>query len=252
MSNFAPAVEAATKLIAYLAYQGREVGISEISRGIEMNKNMVFRILNSLEQEGWVYCHEQKYALTLLPFQLTSKSLSRMNLYTAATPGVLSLWRKTGESTYLGVRKEDKICYLQHYDGTGDVRVAGRVGGEYQLYCSAPGKVVLAYADSDFISQYVKGQFPKRTANTITEAEEMLAHLEQVRRQGYATDCEEFGNGITCVAAPIRDYTGAVVGAVGCSAFTLSSDSEAVVQRLLPDVLAAAREISVCLGAELS
>ena len=86
----------------------------------------------------------------------------------------------------------------------------------------------------------------------VETLEEMLAHLEQVRRQGYATDCEEFGNGITCVAAPIRDYTGAVVGAVGCSAFTLSADSEAVVQRLLPDVLAAAREISVCLGAELS
>ena len=69
MSNFAPAAESATKVIKFLAECEQETGISEISRGTEINKNMVFRILNSLEKEGWVYCNEQKYSLTLLPFK---------------------------------------------------------------------------------------------------------------------------------------------------------------------------------------
>ena len=99
MSNFAPAVEAATKVITFLANCEEEIGVSEISRGTEINKNMVFRILNSLEQEGWVYCNEQKYALTLLPFKLASKPLSRLSLNTAATPVMYDLLGKTGEST---------------------------------------------------------------------------------------------------------------------------------------------------------
>ena len=50
MSNFAPAAEATTQIVAFLAECEQEIGISEISRGTETNKNMVFRILNSLEK----------------------------------------------------------------------------------------------------------------------------------------------------------------------------------------------------------
>ena len=134
MSNFAPAVEASVKIITFLAECEQEIGISEISRGTGINKNMVFRILNTLENEGWVYCNEQKYSLTLLLFGLASKPIARLSLNTAATPVLYDLLSKTGESTYLGILKDDKVLYIQHLDGIKDVRVAGRVGGEYDLY----------------------------------------------------------------------------------------------------------------------
>ncbi len=248
MSNLAPAAEAATKVITFLAEAESEVGISEISRGVELNKNMVFRILNSLEQVGWVYCNDQKYALTLVPFQIVSKSLSRLNLNAASAPALHRLWELTGESTYLGVLKGDKVCYLQHFDGTGDVRVAGRVGGEYELYCSAPGKAILAYAEPEFLEKYLERRLEKRTAHTLTERDELLAELAEIRERGYSTDCEEFGHGITCVSAPVFDYTGRVVGAVGCSSFTVSGQCCDVIERLRPLVCATAKEISVCLG----
>ena len=248
MSNLAPAAEAATKVITFLAQADTEQGISEISRGVELNKNMVFRILNSLEQVGWVYCRDQKYALTLVPFQVTSRSLARLDLNAAATPAVHRLWEELGESTYLGVHKGDKVCYLQHFDGRGDVRVAGRVGGEYDMYCSAPGKALLAYADEAYLSEYLKQEHMSRTCHTLTDPEALRTELERVRACGYATDREEFGHGIACVAAPIFDYTGKAVGAVGCSSFTVSGRCDAVIERLRPAVCRAAQEISVCLG----
>lgn len=248
MSNFAPAVEAAAKIITFLAECEKEIGISEISRGVDINKNMVFRILNSLEKEGWVYCCEQKYSLTLLPFRLASKAVSRATLNTMSLPILYNLHNTTGESTYLGILKDDKVLYIQHLDGVKNVRVAGRVGGEYDLYCSAPGKVLLAYADIDFIEEYTSRDLEKRTENSITAKSALMQELEAVRQNGYACDREEFGNGITCVAAPIFDYTGKVVGCVGNSAFTLSRDSQSIIDRLLPPVLRAAKEISVRLG----
>ena len=248
MSNFAPAVEAATKVISFLSESDMEVGISEISRGTELNKNIVFRILNSLEKEGWVYCNEQKYSLTLLPFKLASKAVSRVSLNTAAFPVLYDLHNVTGESTYLGVPKKDKVMYLQHLDGVRDVRVAGRVGGEYDLYCSAPGKILLAYAEEAFINAYIERYMEPRTQFTITEPGALLKELGEVRKKQYATDCEEFGYGITCVAAPVFDHTGKVIGCVGNSAFTINHDSKSVIERLLPEVTKAAREISVRLG----
>lgn len=248
MSYLAPAVLAATQVITFLAGETDAVGISEISRGTELNKNMVFRILNSLEQQGWVRCFEQKYSLTLVPFQVTSQVLSRMSLNNAAAPAVQALWKQTGESTYLGVLKGDKVVYLQHFDGVHDVRVAGRVGGEYDLYCSAPGKVLLAWAEDSYAKEYLKRSFEKRTAHTITDRESLQKELRLVREQGYATDREEFGGGITCVAAPVFDNTGKAVGTVGCSAFTVNGNSDGAIRRLLPDVKKAAEDISVCLG----
>ena len=99
MSNFAPAAEATTQIIAFLAECEQEIGISEISRRTGINKNMVFRILNTLENAGWVYCNEQKYSLTLLLFGLASKPISRLSLNTAATPILYDLLSETGEST---------------------------------------------------------------------------------------------------------------------------------------------------------
>jgi len=251
MSNFAPAVEAATKIISFLSEKESEIGISEISRGTGINKNMLFRILNTLENDGWVYRREQKYALTLLPFKLTSRVVSRMSLNTAATPILYDLANETGESTYLGILKDDTVIYIQHLDGVKDVRVAGRVGGEYGLYCSAPGKVLLAYSDADYIEGYLSRQLEKRTKNTITERSALLSELEAIRRKGYATDREEFGNGITCVAAPVFDHTGKVVGAVGCSAYTLNGSCDEVIERLLFPVLESAKALSARLGAEV-
>lgn len=247
MSSSAPAVEAATQIINFLSISEHEMGISEISHGTGINKNMVFRILNTLENAGWVYCKEQKYSLTLMLFGLASKPISRLSLNTTATPVLYDLLNKTGESTYLGILNSDKVLYLQHLDGVKNVRVAGRVGGEYDLYCSAPGKVLLAYADKNFIEEYTSRQFTKNTKNTITEKSVLLIELENIRKNGYATDNEEFGNGITCVAAPIFDFTGKVIGVIGCSAFTVNN-SEEIIKRLLPDVISSAKSISSHLG----
>jgi len=248
MSNLAPAAEASTKIITFLAECEQETGISEISRGTGINKNMVFRILNTLENEGWVYCNEQKYSLTLLLFGLASKPISRLSLNTAATPVLYDLLHKTGESTYLGILNNDKVLYLQHLDGIKSVRVAGRVGGEYDLYCSAPGKVLLAYADDEFIVEYTTRSLEKRTENSITEKSALLEELEHIRQNGYAIDREEFGNGITCAAAPIYDYSGKVIAAIGCSAFTTNNKCEEIIEDLLPKIVNAAKNISGRLG----
>ena len=38
-----------------------------------------------------------------------------------------------------------------------------------------------------------------------------------MRKQGYAFDDEEFAQGIRCLAAPVRNFTGHVVAAIGIS-----------------------------------
>lgn len=251
MSNFAPAAENAIKVIEGIASENEPIGISELSRKLNINKNMIFRILNSLETSGWIYMEnvaEKKYGLTLKPFYITARAGNRLTLNHVATPLVYELWKQTGESTYLGIKSEDKVLYLQHFDGIGDVRVAGMVGGRYELYCTAPGKVLLAYSDEEFVKNYLNQNFVSHTANTITDSSKIEEELEIIRRNGFAMDNEELGQGILCLAAPVFDAAKTVVATVGGSVSTIHYDAESLLTRLKPLIMETAKMISQRLG----
>ena len=251
MSNFAPAVDWAVKLIEIIAESDEALGISAMSRIAGINKNMVFRVINSLEAGGWVYCEdpaEKKYQLTMRPFQITRKAADRLSINSTATPFVHALWKRHGESTYLGILKEDKLLYIQHFDSIQDVRIAGTLGGSYDLYCSAPGKVMLAHASDAYIEEYLSLPRTQRTVNTITDSDALRSELCQIREQGYALDREEFGNGIICIAAPIFDASQKAIAAVGCSMSTVNASVDNILTICGYDVIETAREISRCYG----
>lgn len=251
MSNFAPAVDWAVKLIEIISQSNEPMGITAISRIAGINKNMVFRVLNSLEAAGWVYCDEEsdkKYQLTLRPFQITRKAADRLSINTTATPFIHGLWKRHGESTYLGILKEDKLLYIQHFDSVQDVRIAGALGGMYDLYCSAPGKIMLAYSSDEYIEKYLEKPRTKRTANTIVDNRLLRAELCEIRERGYALDREEFGNGIICVAAPIFGAENNALAAIGCSMSTANASLDNILDICGNDVIETAKEISRCLG----
>jgi IclR family transcriptional regulator, KDG regulon repressor len=87
------------------------------------------------------------------------------------------------------------------------------------------------------------------TTNTVKNVEQLLADVRAVRKRGYAVDNEEIEIGLRCVGAPIRDHTGAMVGAISTAAPSarLAEKKIPVFGRL---VMAVAAEISEQLGYE--
>lgn len=250
MSNLAPAVGCCVTIIELLSAQSGPIGISEISRQTGINKNMISRILHTLEEEHWVRCDEKAcYSLTLVPFHLTSRVVQRDSLVNAGTSYLQRFWKEFGESTYLGVLHNDEVLYLAHLDSTRPVRVAGVVGGSYPLYCSSPGKVLLAYSEPSYIEGYLANTERKAyTRNTLTDAEALRAELARIRENGYALDNEEFGYGIVCMSAPIFDYERKVIGVIGCSASTVYCGASEIYGRLGTRLLETAAQISRCMG----
>ena len=182
MSNYAPAVDWAIRLIEILAGSDDALGITDLSRLAGINKNMVYRALNSLEAAGWVFCEnpsEKKYRLTLRPFHMARKAADRLSICPVAEPYLHALWKRHGESTYLGILREGRVLCIRHYDSIQDVKVAGTLGGSYELYCSAPGKILLAYMPEDALAAYLAHPRKKRTEHTITEYDVLMAELEK-------------------------------------------------------------------------
>jgi IclR family acetate operon transcriptional repressor len=113
----------------------------------------------------------------------------------------------TGETAYLGGLVRGELEVLAEMAGTRAVRVTDlKPGYRGAAHARASGKVLLAFSDAAERNRYL-GTHPLQplTPNTITDAARLLAELDEVRRQGYATEVEEFTEGVACCAVPILD-----------------------------------------------
>ena len=135
-----------------------------------------------------------------------------------AAPLLAELARETGETSHLAILERGEVIVISKIDGSGPVRLTDRVGYPRPAHCTAIGKVLLAHLPDAERSTFLQtSQLRPLTAKTITAAAILEQELERVRRQEYAFDDEEFAQGIRCLAAPVRNFTGEVVAAMGIS-----------------------------------
>ena len=247
----APAVDYALEIIEFFSKKNHEIGIADISNALDINKNAVSRVLEALLEKNWIYMSDgsqKKYSLTLRPFSLIAGHTNNNSIAKIATPYIEQLNNELGDSVYLGVKNERNVLYLLHYDSTKEVRINGCIGGEYPLNCSAPGKILLSYSDTDEIKNYFNIPVDKRTENTITDFDSFMIEASKIKKSGFAIDNEEFAKGIICIAVPIYDYAGNVVATIGISSLTLYDDTDSLIQgkfKLLKNI---ADEVSANLG----
>jgi IclR family acetate operon transcriptional repressor len=116
------------------------------------------------------------------------------------------------------------------------------------MHCSGPGKVLLAHAEPELFDRLAKEGFERKSENTICDPAQLRAHLDQIARQGYAVDNEEYLRGNLCLAAPVFDYTGKVVASVGITTLTLYHTRESMLEAYVEPVTAAGRKVSIAMG----
>ena len=232
-----------------LAASDEALGVSEIVRRTRLAKNMVFRICQTLCEEGWLESMDPgpTYRLTLEPFHVFSQPLERSNLNEACLEQVQLLQRLTGETIYVSVRDQQQAVNICVRQGSNPLRVAGRLGASFDLHCCAQGKIFLAFSEqlsADLKSLTLK----KYTDKSITSKKELAKELEQVRADGFAINDEEFGRGLLGCAAPIFDQSGTCVAAIGMFATTTNLSTLDFHDRFAPQIKKAAAAVSERLG----
>ena len=228
-----------------------ELGVTDLSKRLRLHKNNVFRLLATLESRGYIEQNRvtENYRLGLKTLELGQTFIRQMGLLRQSRPVLESLVRECNETTYVAILKEFHIVYLDVVETDLTVRVVPRVGARLPAYCTAAGKVQLAYMTDEELENYLPSKELKRyTPNTITDKDDLKRHLKDIAEQGYALDNEELDVGVKCVGAPIRDYTRRIVGAVSISGPSMRFLDERMNNELIPLVKRAAEEISPKLG----
>jgi DNA-binding IclR family transcriptional regulator len=153
------------------------------------------------------------------------------------------------ETCYVAIFKEGYVVYLDMIETDMTVRVVSRVGSRLPAYCTAAGKVHLAFMSEEEIHEIVPNEDLKTyTDSTIRTRTALKKELEEIAQEGFAIDTEDFDIGVRCVAAPIRDYTRRIVGSISVSGPTMRLTEERIQKDLIPLVRASAEELSTRLG----
>jgi DNA-binding IclR family transcriptional regulator len=245
------AVDHALDLLEQFHDDVDELGVTELSKRLKLHKNNVFRLLATLESRNYIEQNRvtENYRLGLKTLELGQTFIKQMGLLRQSRPVLESLVRECNETTYVAILKEFHIVYLDAVETDLTVRVVPRVGSRLPAYCTAAGKIQLAFMTDEELDNYLPGKEMKRyTANTIISREELKKHLKVVAEQGYAVDNEELDVGVRCVSAPIRDYTRRIIGAVSISGPSMRFTDERIDTELIPLVKRAGDEISTKLG----
>lgn len=212
-------------------------------------KTSVHRMLNSLEQSGFVRrTADGAYELGYVFLQFGQAVADRLDIRKIALPVMQRLREEIGEAVNLIVRDGYEAIYVEKVDTTEPVRVFTAIGRRAPLYGGACPRILLAYMPDEEREAYIQHVKMERIANnTITDPEQLRLAIAQTRDNGYTVSHSELYNYTSAVGAPIYDHSGEVVAGLSI----VGPENRYGDDRLpfyIDKTVAAAREISDQLG----
>ncbi len=232
-----------------------ELGVTELSKRLELHKNNVFRLLATLEERGYIeQCGKtDRYRLGPRCLELGRAFAKTRSLLRHARAVLESLAEDVGETAHLANLQELEVLHLDSQPGTGLVVAGERVGQRLPAHCTALGKVLLGMGTRELRERFDRSVAQSdglagRTAFSITDRDKFFEHLRGVASEEIAIDFEECELGLACIAAPVFDASGLVVAALSVSGPSVRLTESVLRTDLAGPLRAAAEELSRRLG----
>jgi DNA-binding IclR family transcriptional regulator len=242
-------VDKAIAILHQFTLDEPQLGVSELSRRLDLTKSTVHRLLGSLQKGGLV---EQdplthKYRLGREAVDLGYTAIYSDPMLATALPYLHFLSEQVGETVYLAERRGTEVATVLHILSPSS-REQMQWYDRLPLHCTSSGKVLLAHTEESELGALLDKGLPRFTEHTVTDPSVLREDLLRVREQGFATGFEEYQLGANAIAVPVADREGAVVAALTVlgPAYTLTREKALA---SLERVKAVSREITIKLAA---
>ncbi|WP_248924408.1 IclR family transcriptional regulator [Paenibacillus hamazuiensis] len=216
MDNHLSSVKNSCKLLKLFLDSGKELGVSELSRQLQLSKGAVHKLLMTLESEGFIKQNpaNKQYALGYTLLELGNKVLMNHNLVEFAKPFLLKLADLTQECICLCVRDQFDAIYVDKIESKYPIRFNVDVYRRFPMYATSAARSILAFRDESFIDRVLSEDIRTFTPYSLTQPVEIRERLALIRENGYEVSSNMRNVGVTGIAAPIYDADGSVNAAV--------------------------------------
>ncbi len=213
------AVRRAIAVLKAFSDNAPEMGVTEVSRKVDLHKSTVYRLLSAFEGEGLIAksLETGKYRLGPELIVLGEQVLRHTDVHRVALPFLKELAERTGETVDLEVLSGSNVVTIEEIAGKHVVAAAGAIGMPWAAHATSTGKVLLAHQPPEKQRQALARTLKKFTPRTITDTKVLSRDLLKIREQGYAVSFGELEDHLMAVAMPIRSRNGDAVAAVSIS-----------------------------------
>jgi DNA-binding IclR family transcriptional regulator len=228
------------------------IGLAELSKLLGLHNSTTFHLAKTLVSLGYIRQERdsKRYRVGRPLFALAASALDEIEMVNLAKPIMEELSRETGESSHFAVRMGDAVVVIARTSGPGAFQLADRVGVVRPAHCTALGKIILASLRPDQLKRFLERvELKPSTKKSIIDPALLLREIAEVRRNAIAFDDGEFNLEVRCVAVPVYNFTGDVVGALGISG-PIWRMSDQALQGRAKAVRAAANRLSHEFGAK--
>jgi IclR family transcriptional regulator, pca regulon regulatory protein len=253
-SRYSQSLERGLAILGCFTSDRPVLGIADIAAELEMSRSTTHRYVITLVALGYLeQGASHKYRLGLRGTDLGNTALDCTGIPERSHPHLEDLRRRTGHTTSVAVLDGTSIRYVDRVRSfrreQSEIDLGLAPGSKLPAYCTAMGKLLLAYLAEDERQGLVDEMtLSKRGPNTIMSKEALQEELNKIRGEGLAVNNQELAAGLCSIAAPVRDDTGKVVAAASIAAHISTFSLDRLVDTCRSDLVSVTESISARLG----
>ncbi|ODU04434.1 MAG: hypothetical protein ABS81_10320 [Pseudonocardia sp. SCN 72-86] len=193
------------------------VGLARLTQRTSIPKATLYRLLCDLKSAGLVDHAAGGYSLGTQLFTLGNAVPRYRRLRRLALPHLEQLTRESGDTIHLTALQDSCVVVLEKVHGRHRLHIPTVVGSRLPLHSSASGKAMLAHAPADVAERVLGSALTPYTKHTMRAPGLLERQLMRCREEGVIVESEETFAGVGCVASPILDENGTLIGAISGS-----------------------------------
>ena len=226
-----PALQRGMQLLGQFSRGERELTGAELSRRLDLPRASVFRLLQTLEQMGFVerVGDGPSYKLGIAVLRLGFEYLASMELTEHGRPIIDDLCGSTGLSAHLVVRDAREVVIVAKSAGRSFMFNSIQVGARVPAHATVLGRVLLGDQSAEALAAlYADVRLEPYTTQTPTTLSALQALIEADARRGYGISQGGFEAGISTIAAPVYDDHHHIAAAVSVTVPSQRIDTQAL------------------------
>lgn len=221
-----------------------ELNLTELAARTGLPKPTAHRLLTELVSWGGLERTRSGYRLGMRLFVLGQRVPRPRGLRDAALPYLEDLYEATHENIHLAVLDGVHTLFLEKVTGRQSMPIISRVGGRLPAYCTATGKLFLAYGRREQLKRVMDAGLTRLTPRTIVMPGLLERDLARTLERGYGINREEAEVGVSAVAAPVFDHRRRVIAAISITGHANRLDLDRLAPAVRTSALSLSRELS--------
>lgn len=225
-----------------------ELGITQLSHMLDLNKSNVSNIVSTFEQAGYLEQNPEtgryRLGLKLLEFSfIINEKLGYQRILHDILQG---LSKRLNAITYFAIYRQQQVFYLCNSYPPEEVYnypFRSIMGECAPLYCTSLGKAMLAYLPQEDFEACLRLERTAYTDYTIMDEDALRREILLTRQRGYSMDNQEHEYGIRCIGVPIFNSDNTLLGAMSASSASFDFDNRREIEECVHQMKAAARVV---------